>query len=334
MRQAIGLPSLFLAANLLASAQQPTTRPVVKSVSKSAAARAEAATVSTQLPVTRVALYKNGVGFFEHTGRVTGNQSVTIDFTTAQLNDVLQSLTAIDLNGGRIAGAGYNSTTPLNQQLKALPLALGEDPTAVDFYNAIRGARVEVRSGSVTITGRLLNIEVVNVPEGDNKPASEKRLITVIGDAGEIRSVELNSNTEVRLLDADLHTDVTRYLQLLASTRNLGPAPPHASGQRNRHPRTARQLHQRSPHLEIHLPHPLHRAKIRDHHNAPDRNIARLVGRRQHHGNRLDQRPTLAHRRRAAKLHPATLRPLLLAPPGDRPPSGSPTHPANPRKRR
>ncbi len=68
---------------------------------------------TSQLPITRVALYKNGVGFFEHSGRVQGDQSVTIDFTSAQLNDVLQSLTAIDLGGGRVSGAGYNSTTPL-----------------------------------------------------------------------------------------------------------------------------------------------------------------------------------------------------------------------------
>jgi hypothetical protein len=175
-----------------------------------------------QLPVTRVSLYKNGVGFFEHAGRVTGNQSVTIGFTTAQLNDVLQSLTAIDLNGGRIAGAAYNSTTPLEQQLKALPLALGEQPTTADFYNAIRGARVEVRSGAVTMSGRLLNIEVTNAPQQDSTPAVEKRLITVIGDSGEIRTIELTPTTSVRLLDPGLHTDVSRYLQLLANTRNQG----------------------------------------------------------------------------------------------------------------
>ncbi|MGD0888052.1 MAG: DUF4139 domain-containing protein [Acidobacteriaceae bacterium] len=221
MRKAIGYSSLVLLAITLTVgtqhlvAQQTAAKPAAK------AARAEAAT-STELPVTRVSLYKNGVGFFEHAGRVAGDQSVTIDFTTAQLNDVLQSLTAIDLNGGRIAGAGYNSTTPLDQQLKALPLALGEDPTAVDFYNAIRGARVEVRGPGATITGRLLNIEEVNTPEGDNKPALEKRLITVVGEGGEVRTVELTAATSVMLLDADLHQDVTRYLQLLASTRNQG----------------------------------------------------------------------------------------------------------------
>jgi hypothetical protein len=170
----------------------------------------------TQLPVTRVSLYKNGVGFFEHVGRVTGSQAVAIDFTTDQLNDVLQSLTAIDLGGGRIVGAGYNSTTPLEQQLKALPLALGEDPTAIDLYNAIRGSRVEVRSGAVTASGRMLKIEVLDTG------AQEIRLITVVSDGGEVKTLSLTPTTSVRLLDADLDRDVSRYLRLLAGTRNAG----------------------------------------------------------------------------------------------------------------
>ncbi|HEX9199351.1 MAG TPA: hypothetical protein VF865_07320 [Acidobacteriaceae bacterium] len=220
MRKAIGIPSLFLAINILASAQSPA-RPTARAASRPVPAPGAVA-VSSQLPVTRVALYKNGVGFFEHVGHVTGDRSVTIDFTTAQLNDVLQSLTAVDLNGGRIAGAGYNSTTPLEQQLKALPLALGEDPTAIDFYNAIRGARVEVHSAAATIAGRLLNIESVENPQKDGQPTGEKRLITVVGDTGAVRTLELTPATEVRLLDTDLHQDVTRYLQLLAGTRNQG----------------------------------------------------------------------------------------------------------------
>src|SRR5207237_4274388 len=59
-------------------------------------------------------------------------------------------------------------------------------------------------------------------PDQDSKPATENRLITVVGDSGEIRTVELTPATSVRLLDSGLHTDVSRYLQLLASTRNQG----------------------------------------------------------------------------------------------------------------
>jgi hypothetical protein len=180
---------------------------------------------NTSLPVTRVSLYKNGVGFFEHTGHINGNAAVTIDFTSGQLNDVLQSLTAIDLNGGRISGADYNSTTPLDQQLKNLPLALSSDPTSLDFYAAIRGTRVEVHSGSVSITGRLLAVESRNIasPSGDDsKPLIEHQFITVVADNGETRSLELTPATSVRLLDTALHTDVTRYLQLLDANRSQG----------------------------------------------------------------------------------------------------------------
>jgi len=213
--------SLLLPFSLLA--QNPKPKAAAHAVTRApATAHAESPEPPAQLPVTRVSLYKNGVGFFEHAGRITGDQAVTIDFTTAQLNDVLQSLTAVDLGGGRISGAGYNSTTPLDQQLKALPLALDEDPTAVDFYNAIRGARVSVTGSGAPITGRLLNIEVVNEPAKDNQPAAEKRLVTVVGDDSSVRTVELTSATSVRLLDSQLHADVGRYLELLASTRNQG----------------------------------------------------------------------------------------------------------------
>jgi hypothetical protein len=179
----------------------------------------------TALPVTRVSLYKNGVGFFEHTGSVSGNAAVTIDFTSGQLDDVLQSLTAIDLNGGRISGAGYNSTTPLDQQLKNLSLGLNADPTEADFYAAIRGARVEIHSGTASITGRLLSMEAHTTPPPDSNDArvpTERYFITVVSDTGEVRTLELTPATSVRLLDTTLHTDVNRYLELLDSTRNQG----------------------------------------------------------------------------------------------------------------
>ena len=72
---------------------------------------------AASLPVRRVVLYKNGVGYFEHLGRVRGSQDVHIDFTSAQLNDVLKSLTVLDLNGGRITGVDYNSEAPLARRL-------------------------------------------------------------------------------------------------------------------------------------------------------------------------------------------------------------------------
>ena len=90
----------------------------------------------------RVVLYKNGVGYFEHLGHVRGSQDVHIDFTSAQLNDVLKSLTVLDLSGGRITGVDYNSEAPLARRLATLRLALGERPTTAEFLGALRGARL------------------------------------------------------------------------------------------------------------------------------------------------------------------------------------------------
>src|SRR5258705_9618878 len=122
--------------------------------------RQDANPAPAKLPVRRVVLYKNGVGYFEHLGHVRGSQEVHVDFTSAQLNDVLKSLTVLDLTGGRITGVDYNSEAPLARRLATLRLALGERPTVMDFLGALRGARVEVRKGTgVAITGKILSVE-------------------------------------------------------------------------------------------------------------------------------------------------------------------------------
>ena len=211
---------------LLASAAAQNTAPPTTKLRSHPATQVHPEARPDELPITRVALYKNGVGFFEHSGRVTGDQSVTIDFTSTQLNDVLQSLTAIDLGGGRISGAGYNSTAPLEQQLKALPLALSDDPSDYDFYNAIRGARVQASGSGISIVGRLLSIDLrPSPPKGTDADSTDKpnrRFLTVVSDSGQVHTFELTSAVTVTLLDSTLHTDVTRYLELLASTRNQG----------------------------------------------------------------------------------------------------------------
>src|SRR5918998_6896547 len=85
------------------------------------------------LPVKRVVLYKTGVGYFEHLGNVRNDQSITIRFTSAQLNDVLKSLTAIDLGKGQVTGISYNSVAPLERRLGALRLPVSQQTTMMDL---------------------------------------------------------------------------------------------------------------------------------------------------------------------------------------------------------
>jgi hypothetical protein len=222
-RVLLTLSVCLLVCNLSLSRQSvKQTAPPHSAATSDAASetRSDAAESSSagKLPVRRVVLYKNGVGYFEHLGRVRGSQDVHIDFTSAQLNDVLKSLTVLDLNGGRITGVDYNSEAPLARRLGTLRLALSERPSVSEFLGALRGARVEVRgpTGSA-VTGKLLSVE--RKTRNSANWTSETEEISLITDSGEVRTVDLNPATSVRIVDHDLQLEVGKYLGLIASAR-------------------------------------------------------------------------------------------------------------------
>jgi hypothetical protein len=204
--------SLFVAAFADKKSDQPTP-----DESQKPASVAEGDS-GGRLPVKRVVLYKNGVGYFEHSTRVHGDQDLAIDFTTGQLNDVLKSLTAVDPGDGHISGVRYNSIAPLDERLKALRLPFGEQVTRAEFLAALRGARVEVHNGSENATGRLLSVEKEKRfnEKGDSYEVTEFSIMT---DGGDMRNFDLGPSTSVRLAERELSDEVGKYLNLIGSSR-------------------------------------------------------------------------------------------------------------------
>ena len=171
------------------------------------------------LPIKRVVLYKNGVGYFEHLGKIRGSQDVNIDFTTSQLDDVLKSLTIVDYGDGRVTGVRYNSTAPLDQRLRGLRIPLGENPTREQLLNALRGARVDVRQGAASVSGKILSVETRTRENSRTEEKIETTELSIITDAGELRTFELNSATSIRIADRDLNQELARYMSIIGSSR-------------------------------------------------------------------------------------------------------------------
>jgi hypothetical protein len=115
----------------------------------------------------------------------------------------------------------YNSVAPLSRQLGALRLPIGEDATATQFIAALRGARLEIRSGTAVATGRLLSVDERDLPrkEKDEQKATVTEL-SIVTDCGEVRTFDLTPATSVRITEKDLNEEVEHYLHLLASTRD------------------------------------------------------------------------------------------------------------------
>jgi hypothetical protein len=220
MRRLAALVPLALLSIFLSAFAPPSVQAASRSESKAGSATPESA---AELPIHRVVLYKNGVGYFEHRGRVTANQELNIRFTTAQLNDVLKSLTIVDQGGGTVGGVRYNSIAPLSQRLGTLRLALDGNTDRASFLNALRGARVEVHAGASSSTGRLLSVEEVTRQDKDGRELKSTQ-ISLVSDTGELRSFDLNPDlspaASVRILDSEMTSEVSRYMALLASARD------------------------------------------------------------------------------------------------------------------
>ena len=211
----------WAATGIAQQAAAPSATPAGGSAAGPAATRSSAAAPEApgtgRLPIKRVVLYKNGVGFFEHLGRVRGTQQVSIDFTGGQLNDVLKSLTTVDLGSGKVTGVSFNSDDPASRRLGTLSLPLEEDTSTLAFLGALRGVRVEVQAGAGPIAGRVLAVEQREQGEGQNR--STVRELSLVTDSGELRAFEVTPRLVVRILDGDARGDVRRYLDIVASTR-------------------------------------------------------------------------------------------------------------------
>jgi len=175
------------------------------------------APAATPLAVRRVVLYKNGVSYIEHIGRVRDNGSLALDLSSSQLDDVLNTLTALDLGNGTIAGVSYNSTDPLQHQLNSAQPPAGDGGTLIDLLQGLRGAQIQVTSGGTTLTGRVVGVERQRPAQGSTPPVSDQ--LTLVSNSGELRRIALSPAARVTVLDRDSAGQMASYVSALASTR-------------------------------------------------------------------------------------------------------------------
>lgn len=170
------------------------------------------------LPLRRVTLYKSGVGYFEHGGTVHGNEDVEINLTSSQLNDVLESLTALDLNGGHISGASYSSQDPASHQLQGISIPVAQTNSLAALLGELRGAKVELSAGSNTLSGRVLSVE--DRSRGENGVEVHYTEVALLSDSGEVRQFPVDSSTRVKFADPALEQALARALGLMDAERS------------------------------------------------------------------------------------------------------------------
>ncbi|MEO0475563.1 MAG: DUF4139 domain-containing protein [Planctomycetota bacterium] len=172
----------------------------------------------TDLPITRVVLFSSGVGYFEHSGTVTSDARMRLQFTPAQIRDVLKSMVLTDTDGGRITGVSYPAQEPIDRALESFDIDLSDSPSLADLLGDLRGSVLTLH-GSEAIHGQLLSIERAERYYVEGRVKQSDHTLSIVTDGG-IRTVWLSSVDRVELEDAALQKELNKALTLIAESRN------------------------------------------------------------------------------------------------------------------
>jgi hypothetical protein len=174
------------------------------------------AAAAADLPVREVVLYKHGVGYFARSGHLDAAESARLDFKADEMNDVLKSLTIEEKGGGKISGLRYDSSEPLGKKLVEFPFSIGSQEPLSAVLDQLKGARVELKFGSESVTGAIVSAR--KVAGGANQP--EREQITLLLDSGDIRNLDLGAVGSIRFSDPKLQLQFKDYLAALTQSRS------------------------------------------------------------------------------------------------------------------
>jgi len=96
------------------------------------------------LPLTSLALFTSGVGYFQHDGSVTGDARLELTFPSRGINDIIKSLILRDLDGGTVSSVTYASRDPITRALKTFAVDLTGNPALAAILQQVRGQQVEL----------------------------------------------------------------------------------------------------------------------------------------------------------------------------------------------
>lgn len=169
------------------------------------------------LPIRRVVLFKHGVGHFERSGEVDGDAEIELGFRVSEMNDVLKSLTVLDLGDGVIRSISYDSTKSLARQLEEVGIELGEDEGLTGLLAQVRGAEVEAEVGTNLLRGVVLGVEAFRREvEGGTL---ESFRISLLVDGGTVRSFDVLDVERLELLDETLRRNLQHLLAALITAK-------------------------------------------------------------------------------------------------------------------
>lgn len=163
----------------------------------------------TNMPITRMTLYKHGVGFFERRATVSGEE-VELSFRVEEMNDILKSLTVIDWSGGQVQGIDYATPQSDDERLAGCSIRLGDGRSLRDLLVRLRGRRVRlILDQGEEPSGTLLGLD--ELP--DRQQVSSSLVSVLVDESNQVKTFTLERVEGLDILDDRGAGDLRFFLQ-------------------------------------------------------------------------------------------------------------------------
>jgi hypothetical protein len=169
---------------------------------------------AADLPVSRVVLYKNGVGYYERTGPTKPGEPARLDFKASEMDDVLKSL-IVETSPGAVARVRYDLNESLQRRLAEQGVNILPGQALVALLDQWRGARIELKHRGSPLAGSIVSGRLAPTPN-----QGQRQELSLLLDSGELTLINLDETTNLKPVDPTLQAQLREALGAYEQSRS------------------------------------------------------------------------------------------------------------------
>ncbi len=169
--------------------------------------------------VKKVVLFKHGIAYYVLKTVVKDNARVVLQFKDHEMDDILKSLSAVDLSGeGYVSTIGYDASQDLNQVLRNVSISLpSSKKLLVDFLADLKGASIRVDLLGESLEGLVMGID--GIQEKVDGGLTMAPLLVILSKTTGVRKIAFRDIKAIHLLNPDLQKDLEFFLETIISRK-------------------------------------------------------------------------------------------------------------------
>lgn len=163
--------------------------------------------------LSKVVLYKHGIGYFERRGKVEGPTQINLVCEASEIDDMLKSLLALTASGSRIDAITYDSSKSLESRLAEFGFDISQSQGLSGLLAQMKGIPVTLSVSGESISGRVLGLDESEQLVNDHVMREE--LLTIYTYDNSFKRIAITSISDIKVEDENMASELKQQLELL-----------------------------------------------------------------------------------------------------------------------